>query len=305
LTAVSPQLRVHRHRGTLLHDLLMAALDGALALEQVEGVPVPVRQDLKLDMAGFLDELLEIDLVIPEGGPRLTPGRLHGFLQGGLVPHDSHSLAPPAAGRLDENRVADLRGFGSEFLDRIALGPHSGNHGDLRRHHGLPGFGFRSQKPDGLGRRPDEHDPALLALGGEPVILRQEAIPGVDGVCAGRFHGFENPVEVKIAGGRLGGTDADGLVRVAQVERLSIGLGVNGNRGNPHLPYRPQNSNRDLTPVGHQNFLEHVRPCLLRRLVALSCPTGLRPLRGGQDSAVSSTARMGDCAHPGGWLPSA
>ncbi len=56
----------------------MAALDGAVALEQMNEVAVPVAQQLHLDMPRAPDQLLEIHLVLAEGGLGLAPRRVHG-----------------------------------------------------------------------------------------------------------------------------------------------------------------------------------------------------------------------------------
>ena len=61
--------------GGALDHLLVAALDRAVALEQVDEVAVAVAQELHLDVARAADQLLEIDLVLAEGGLGLAPGR--------------------------------------------------------------------------------------------------------------------------------------------------------------------------------------------------------------------------------------
>ena len=50
-----------------LDDLLVAALDRAVALEEMHGIAMRVAQHLHLDMAGALDQLFQIDLVLAEG----------------------------------------------------------------------------------------------------------------------------------------------------------------------------------------------------------------------------------------------
>ena len=56
----------------LLDHLLVTALDRALALEQVHDVAVPVREHLDLDVARLLDELLDVEPVVAEGGACLA-----------------------------------------------------------------------------------------------------------------------------------------------------------------------------------------------------------------------------------------
>ena len=52
---------VDRGRGRLLDELLVTALDRAVALAEVDHVAVTVREDLHLDVARILDEPLDVD----------------------------------------------------------------------------------------------------------------------------------------------------------------------------------------------------------------------------------------------------
>ena len=60
-------------RRRLLDQLLVAALDRAVALAEVDHVAVLVAQDLDLDVARPLDELLEVDARVAERGRGLVP----------------------------------------------------------------------------------------------------------------------------------------------------------------------------------------------------------------------------------------
>ena len=57
--------------GRLLEDLLVAPLDGAVALAEVDAVPVAVDRDLDLDVAVLVEPLLEVQRVVAERGLRL------------------------------------------------------------------------------------------------------------------------------------------------------------------------------------------------------------------------------------------
>ena len=72
LAHVAPQLGAHERARRLLDDLLVAALDGALALAEPGVVPVPVAEYLDLDVARALDELLDVEVGVVEGAPRLV-----------------------------------------------------------------------------------------------------------------------------------------------------------------------------------------------------------------------------------------
>ena len=58
-------------RRRLLEDLLVAALDGAVALAEVDAVAVAVDRDLDLDVAVLVEPLLEVERVVAERGLRL------------------------------------------------------------------------------------------------------------------------------------------------------------------------------------------------------------------------------------------
>ena len=88
--------------GRLLEHLLVAPLDRAVALAEVDAVAVAVEQDLDLDVAGALEEPLEDEPVVVEGGLGLASG-------GGEVGREAvgeadraHALAAAAGRRLDE-----------------------------------------------------------------------------------------------------------------------------------------------------------------------------------------------------------
>ena len=61
-----------RRRGAL-HDLLVAALDRTIALEQVDQVSMAVAQDLDLDMARPGHKLLQVNFAIAKSRHRLAP----------------------------------------------------------------------------------------------------------------------------------------------------------------------------------------------------------------------------------------
>ena len=66
------QLRREEDRGRLLDDLLVAALDGALALKQVHQVALPVAQNLDLDVAGLIHIALDDERIVTERAQRFA-----------------------------------------------------------------------------------------------------------------------------------------------------------------------------------------------------------------------------------------
>ena len=97
-------------RRRLLDDLLVAALDRALAFAEVHDGAVCVADDLDLDVARVVDVALEEHRVVAEGGARLALGARDGLEEFGLVAHDAHAAAAAAVARLDQHGPADLVG---------------------------------------------------------------------------------------------------------------------------------------------------------------------------------------------------
>src|SRR5213594_3490164 len=71
-----PALVVERRRRRLLDDLLMTALDRALALEAVDERPVHVAEDLDLHVPRRADVAFDEERIVAEGALRLAPRRL-------------------------------------------------------------------------------------------------------------------------------------------------------------------------------------------------------------------------------------
>src|SRR6185437_13303271 len=94
----------------LLDQLLVPALDRAVALAEVDDGAVRVREHLHLDVAGIDQVSLEIDSRIGEELLALAGRAFKGLLQLVLGQRDAKALAAATAGRLHGDRVADLLG---------------------------------------------------------------------------------------------------------------------------------------------------------------------------------------------------
>ena len=103
------RLLVDERRGRFLDHLLIAALDRAFALAEMDDLTVLVAKHLDLDMARIDDEFLDEHPVVSERGFRLRAGSLETLehLLAGVG--DAHALPPAAGGSLDHDRIADAR----------------------------------------------------------------------------------------------------------------------------------------------------------------------------------------------------
>ncbi len=101
---------VQRRRRRLLPDLLVAALQRAVALAEMHGPALAVAEHLHLDMARAREIFLQIDGVVAEGFSGFGARHRHRALKIGDALRHLHA-APAAAGdRLDQHRIADVGG---------------------------------------------------------------------------------------------------------------------------------------------------------------------------------------------------
>jgi hypothetical protein len=96
LSHLGPQLRIEGDGRRLLDDLLVAPLNRALALSEMDDPSRRVREHLKLDVTGFFKVLLEVERGVPEGSLGLVPGRIVGAPDLIWIPSQAHPAAPAA-----------------------------------------------------------------------------------------------------------------------------------------------------------------------------------------------------------------
>ena len=256
-THALPQLGSEGLGGGLLQQLLVAPLDGAVPVAQLDHIPLAVGHDLELDVAGVDNQLLQVHLPAAEAGHRLAAGLLKEGDELLRVVHPAHAPAAAAGGGLDEYRVADGIGQGLGLLGGVHRPVGAGHHRHPRLLHELPGGGLVAHGADHVAGGADEGDAGRLTGVGELGVLAQKAVAGVDGVAAGGLGHGEDGVHIEIAVRRAGGADAVGPLRQLDMKSLRIGLGVDHHRLDVQLPAGPEHPDGDLAPVGDQNTLEH------------------------------------------------
>ena len=211
---------VDRGRRRLLDELLVAALDRAVALAEVDHVPVRVGENLHLDVSRVLEVFLDVDRRVGEVGLALAPRGLERALDVVVLANDPKSLAAAAGRRLDRNRPAELVAEAAHRLgaldrlgrprdDRHAGGPHP-----------LARLGLRAHRLDRLGRRADPGEPGGLDRPREAGVLGEEAVAGMNRLGAGALRRLDQPLLAQVAlGRRPGPTDASSATRTCSAAR--------------------------------------------------------------------------------------
>ena len=105
-----PNLFREMRRWCNFDNLLMATLDGAITLEEVNGVTNNVSEDLNLNMTRALQEALDEDSAVTERGLGLGNGALEGVLEVGLFANDAHPASSAAHGCLNDDYHIELWG---------------------------------------------------------------------------------------------------------------------------------------------------------------------------------------------------
>ena len=220
-------LRAEQRRGRLLDDLLVAALDRAVADAERPRGAVAVGDQLHLDVAGAGDQALEEDGAVAEGPERLVAGALEGVLEVGGRGDHPDAAATATGGRLEHQRVADLVGCSQGVLEGVhgAAAPRSHGYADLL------GDQLRAdlvaEPAHRLGARPDEGDAVLVAQVDERRVLGHEAPARPHGVGAGVEQGLleHGQVDVRPVGGW---SEVVGEVGLAHEHRVGLARGVQG-----------------------------------------------------------------------------
>ncbi len=130
--------------------------------------------------------------------------------------------------------------------------------------HRFNGVGVRADKGNAFGLKPL----------GEFGVFRKEAEAGMDSLSAGFLHRVDDLVhhEIALAGRR--GTDMHGLVGHLDCHGAGIGVGVDNHSLHAQPAAGLDDPNRDLAPVGDQDFFEHV-PSRLSLLCIFVCLFGV------------------------------
>ena len=81
----------------------------------------------------------------------------------------------------------------------------------------------------------------------------------MDCLGPGALRRVEDALDREVALCRRSGPEEERLVGVGDVEGAAIPVGVDAHGGDPELAEGAEDANRDLSPVGNQNLLEHGR----------------------------------------------
>ena len=241
-------------RGRLLDELLVPALQRAVARRHDHDVAVLVGEALGLDVARLVEVLLDEALAPAERGDRLAGGRIEEL---------GHLLA--GAGDLEAATAAAERG-----LDRHGEPVHVDElehlrgirHGvqRARRERGAHLLGdvargdLVAEALDRLGRRADPGEAGVDHGAGEVGVLGEEAVAGVHRVGARSARHREQLVDDEVRVRARGAVERVGLVGELRVTGVAVLVGVDGDRADAGITGGADDAHGDLSTVGDEDL---------------------------------------------------
>ena len=151
-------LRGQDGRGRLFEDLLVPALDAAVAHTKRPRSALTVARYLHLDMTGTGYEVLHEHGGVTEGFARFVTGPVEGRLYLAVVFDEADPPTAAARSRLDQKWEADIGRMTASVFDGVdaARAPWRNRHTDLLGK--VFGPDLVAQLAHDVGRRPDERD---------------------------------------------------------------------------------------------------------------------------------------------------
>ncbi len=241
-------------RGRLLDQLLVAALQRAVAGGDHDDVAVAVGEALGLDVPGTVEVALDEALAAAEGRDGLAGGRLEQLGHLCEVAGDLEAASAAAVGGLDRDRQAELLREGDDLFGvrhRVGRAGHQ-RRTDLCRD--VTGLHLVAEGLDGRRRRADPDQAGVDHGLGEAGVLGEEAVAGVDGVRSAAGGDAEDLGDVEVGVGRGEPVQREGLIGELHEERIRVRVCIDGNAAQSGVAGGPDDPNGDLSPIGHQHL---------------------------------------------------
>src|SRR5580704_11238212 len=179
-------------RWRLLKKLLAAALNRAIAFEQMDEMAMSVAEHLHFDMARTRDQFFYEEPAVAKGGLRLATGADDGVLQPGFVDDRPHAFAAAARRGLDHDRKAKEPRFGNKAHDLLVVALIARNDRDASQDGEPLCLDFRPHRLNRLEMRPDPDEARRGARARQVRLFRQEAVARMDRLGACRPRGFDD-----------------------------------------------------------------------------------------------------------------
>ena len=259
-----PKRVVEAGRRRRLDDFLIAQLNRAVALVQVQDVALAVGQDLHLDVAWTLDQFLYEQGTIAEGARGLTAAAFERLGHGLRVPDLAHAPATTTARGLEHDGVAQLLRGGCSAISRFQSFAATGHDGNPERRRQRAGADLVTEQGQRLRRRADERQTRSGAAVSESGVLGQKTVSRMDAVATALLRDGNQCLGIEIRPDgivRRPVADFEGDGRDTRVQRQSVHRGEHTDRFDAEVGCRLGDTDRDLAAIADEDSLEHARDC--------------------------------------------
>ncbi len=223
------------NRGTLLDNLLVAALDRTLALTKVDQVAGGITEHLDFDVARLLQQAFKEDGGVSESCLGLAPGARQLFREVGSIVHFAHTLAATTGGGFDEQGEAGALRLAQQYGVELALSIVAGHsrHVDCLRQ--LLGGDLGSHQAHSISRWADEDDASLLARLDEGDIFGEEAVARMNSLGTAAPGNVDDSIDAQVALCCRRGANVVSLVGLLNMASMTVSIGVDGYRLHSHF----------------------------------------------------------------------
>ena len=249
-------------RRRLFNHLLVAALDRAFTLVEVQHVAVAVSNQLNLDVARFLHELFHKHTVIAETVACLVAATGEAFKGLFVVVRHTQALAAASGAGLDHHRVPYALGNLHRLLGRLDRTVDTGDAVHSSRSSQLFGLDLVAHSGHGIVLGADEDNAFLFHPFGKLRVFTQKTVAGMQRLCAGLLAGCNDSVCHQIAFTRGRWANQYCLISQFHVAGLFVRLGIDGHCLDAHLAGGKDDAARNLATVCNQDFGKHRFPNL-------------------------------------------
>ncbi len=239
-----------------LDELLVAALQRALAFAERDDGATAVADDLHLDVPRARQVALDVEVARAERARGLGAAARVGLGEGRGIADDPHAATAAARDRLQHDRATGRLG-GEERARLLHAGraarARKQRHGETRRQHPRPTL--VAEDREHLGARADEDEARVRRARGEVGALGEKAIAGMHGVGARGLGGRDHAVDVEVRG-RADAAERPRLVGHPHVQARGVVLGMDRDGPETRVGRGPQDADRDLPAIGDEQRAE-------------------------------------------------
>ena len=241
--------------GRLFDHLLMASLQGAVPVPQIDGVAEAIGKDLYFHVASQGQIALEQYQIVTKGSLGFPFDCRQRLVKVSQLIDPAHPLATAATGRFDKQREANQARLIAQEVRSLIRAVIAGQHRYTGRLHQRLGPRFVAHGENGGAAWADKAQAALFAGGGKIAVFRQKAVTGMDGIGARLFGNLQHPAGVQIALSGRCWPQMPGLIGQTGVHGVGVGIGVEGDGVNAEAFRRLDDTHGNFAAIGNQQAL--------------------------------------------------